>query len=90
MSPAPYLTGRPLVVKLSSMARKPKPLSDQLRRAIRESDLSRYAICKATGIDQSAMSKFLAGRVGLGLASVDRLADFLGLKLVKHVTKKGR
>ena len=78
------------MVTISSMARKPKPLSDQLRRAIRESGLSRYAICKATDIDQSAMSKFLAGRVGLSLASVDRLADFLGLKLVKRMTQKGR
>ena len=72
------------------MAQRRKLLSNQLRQAVRDSGLSSYAICKATGIDQSTMSKFLAGRVGLGLASIDRLADFLGLKLVKHVTKKGR
>ncbi len=72
------------------MAQRRKLLSDQLRQAVRDSGLSRYAICKATGIDQSTMSKFLAGRVGLGLESIDRLADFLGLKLVKHVTKNGR
>jgi len=59
--------------------------SDQIRGVVKTSGYSRYAICKATGIDQGAMSHFLAGHRGLSLDSLDALADFLGL----HVTLQG-
>lgn len=58
-----------------------KPLSDQIREAIKASDLSRYAICKAIGWDQGAMSHFLSGRRGMSLETLDRLADLLGWRL---------
>jgi hypothetical protein len=65
--------------------------SDQLRRAIEESGLSRYAINKAAGIDKGVMSKFMAGKVGLRMESVDRIVSVLSLKLVVEsspITKK--
>lgn len=64
-------------------ARKPKPikLSDQLRQAIRESKHSRYAIWKATGIDQAVLSHFLLGRRGMSIQSLDVLCEFLDLDL---------
>jgi hypothetical protein len=34
------------------------------------------------GIDQAAMSRFMAGKAGLTTASVDALADVLGLDVV--------
>ncbi len=69
------------------MARK-RTLGDQLRRAIKATDLSRYVICQATGIDQSSMSKFMAGQVGLGLPSLEQLVGFLDLELTPR--RKGR
>ena len=70
--------------------RRQKTLSDQLRQAIKTSGHTRYAICKATGIDQAAMSKFMKGQVGLSLASLEQLTDFLRLELVRRPDKKGR
>lgn len=63
-----------------------KRFSDQIRQAVDASDLSRYAICKALGIDQAVMSRFMAG-AGMELANIDRLADLLGLK-VKRPAKR--
>jgi len=57
-------------------------LSDQIRRAVDAAGVSRYAICKAAGLDKGAMSHFMAGHVGLSLPSLDVLADVLGLRIV--------
>ncbi len=68
-------------------------LTDQLREAIDGSGLSRYAICKAIELDQATMSKFMKRKQGLALDTVDKLGEFLGLKLVtdtKAATGKGR
>lgn len=56
-------------------------LTDQIRRAIDESGESRYAIWKATGIDQAALSRFMAGKTGLSLDALDVLADHLRLTI---------
>ncbi len=72
------------------MKKKPpqrKMLSDQLREALRNADTTRYAINKATGIDQSVLAKFLHGERGMSLPSIDLLADFLGLELVEKKRK---
>ena len=63
-------------------------LTDQVLRAVNDSPLSRYAICKAAGIDQAVMSRFMAGKAGLSLKSLDALADALGLELKKRKGKK--
>jgi hypothetical protein len=55
--------------------------SDQLRQAVRESELTRYAISVRTGIDQGTLSRFIRGERGMSLDSVDRLMDCLGLEI---------
>jgi hypothetical protein len=74
------------------MKKRRVKLSDQLRGAVDKSGMSRYAICKATGIDQGMFSHFMAGRIGMGLGNVDALADLLGLRIVadKPKTRKAR
>ena len=67
---------------LSMARRTPKTLSEQLRATIDASEMSRYAICKVTGIHPSAMSRFMAGRVGLTLAHIEALCALLGLELI--------
>jgi transcriptional regulator with XRE-family HTH domain len=59
-------------------------LSDQIRRAVDDSGLSRRAICKASGLHKSAMSRFMAGKRGLSLMALDRLAAVLALDLTAH------
>jgi plasmid maintenance system antidote protein VapI len=61
-----------------------EPFTEQLKRAIRESELSCYALSQATGVDQSTLSKFLSGQRGLSLDSVDKLVDALGLTLISQ------
>jgi len=65
-------------------------LSDQLREAIDASGMSRYAVCKALGVDQGLMSRFMAGKGGLSMETIDMLADLLGLKLVRTKPAKGK
>lgn len=61
-------------------------LSDELRQAIERSGVSRYSIWQQTGIDQGSLSKFMDGERGLGMESIDKLADLLGL----HIAAKSR
>lgn len=64
-----------------------------IRHAIESSDASRYRISKDTGIAQSVLSRFLSGERGLDLATVERLADYLELRVTiepKNKANKGR
>jgi hypothetical protein len=65
------------------MARSPEPksFSDQIRAAVDASELSRYRICKEIGISESTMSRFMAGKGGLSMGSLDPLASLLGLEI---------
>ena len=62
--------------------------SESLRRAIRESGMTRYAISVRTGIAQSTLSRFMKGERGLSLTAIDRLMDALGLEV--RPRKRGR
>lgn len=61
------------------MAQERVRFSDQIRQAIDTAGVSRYAICKAAGIDQAALSRFMSGQAGLQLSTIDVLADVLVL-----------
>ena len=63
------------------MGKKPIKLSDQVRRAVDASGLSRYRISKEIGVAESTMSRFMSGQGGLSLANLDALADLLGLDI---------
>jgi len=64
------------------MKQKRPKLSEQIRRAVDACPMSRYAICCEAFVDQAAMSRFMAGKVGLSMASLDALAGVLGLEVV--------
>ncbi|MGD0461920.1 MAG: helix-turn-helix transcriptional regulator [Tepidisphaeraceae bacterium] len=73
------------------MPQKPLPMSDQIRRAIDASGMSRYRICKEIGIPQSTMSRFMSGKLGLSMEVLDRLGALLGLEIVAGQQKvKGK
>jgi transcriptional regulator with XRE-family HTH domain len=56
-------------------------ISEALRRAIESSQLSRYQICKRTGVSESTLSRFMSGEASLKLTTVDQLAEVLGIEL---------
>jgi transcriptional regulator with XRE-family HTH domain len=67
-----------------------KRFSDQIRDAVNASGMSRYAICKAIGFNQGAMSRFMAGKAGLSMEMLDLLAELLGLAVVTRPRVKGK
>ena len=78
---------------------KPKRpmLSDAVRQAVRDYDGPHASICRAARINEGLLSHFMAGHKSLSLASLDRLADVLGLRIVQEgpqrippPAKKGR
>lgn len=86
-----YLPIRQLRCRLWSVGKKRLRLSDQIRRAIDGCGMTRYAISKATGIEQSALSRFMSGERGLPMKTLDRLADFLDLNITTgRRTRVGR
>ena len=64
------------------MSKQRQRMTDAVRRAIRTAGVSRHRICREAGIDKASISRFMAGKTGLTLASLDRLADVLGLDVV--------
>ena len=64
-----------------------KRFSDQIRQAVDASGMTRYRICKTLGLDQSVLSRFMAG-AGMELANIDRLADLLGLTLTRPAKRR--
>jgi transcriptional regulator with XRE-family HTH domain len=63
-------------------------LLEQLRNIIQNSGQSRYAIAKATGIHESALSRFMSNERGLTIEAVETLVDYLGLEIV--IRSKGK
>jgi len=74
------------------MAKRPKrrdSFSNQLRRIIQESELSRNQICLAADIDPSHLHRFVHGTGRLTNDTIDRLAPVLRLRLVANSKKGG-
>ena len=70
-----------------------KQFSDEIRVAVQNCGKTRYRIAKETGIDAATLCRFVQGRVGLSMDSLDRLANEIGLHVAsthKPRAKKGR
>ena len=65
-------------------------LSDQVRAAVEQSGIQQKVLCQATGIDPGSLCRFVAGKSGLTLSLIDRLADELDLHLVTGNRKPGK
>ena len=56
-------------------------LSQALKDALRASDKSMYQIAQDAGVSQIVVSRFLSGERDIRMATADKLAEVLGLKL---------
>jgi transcriptional regulator with XRE-family HTH domain len=64
-------------------------IAKQLRSAILASNESHRQIALRSGIDKAQISRFLAGKSGLSIASAESLAEVLGLKICFEKTRAG-
>ena len=60
----------------------PRSLSACLKKAMKQSPKTSYQLAKEAGVSQIMVSRFLSGKRDIRLATADRLAHVLGLKLV--------
>jgi plasmid maintenance system antidote protein VapI len=58
-----------------------EPISQTLRKTIRERDLTAYAAAKRAGVSVDAVQRFMSAKRGLTLATADKLAEVLELTL---------
>ena len=74
------------------MAKQPIKFSDQIRQAVIDSEFSMYRISIDTGLDESALGKFVRGERGFSLESINILAAYLDLRVVTggKLKKEGR
>lgn len=84
-----YLRSRQVAGALAAV-RRAKTLTDQLREAVRRSRVTRYRLSQELRIDQGGLSRFVSGERGLSLEAIDRLAHYLGLRLVGRRQRRGR
>jgi ribosome-binding protein aMBF1 (putative translation factor) len=59
----------------------PDSLSEALKRSIQASGMTVYEIAKRAGVSQIVISRFLSGERDIRMATADKLAEVLGLKL---------
>jgi DNA-binding phage protein len=66
-------------------------ITERIQEAIRSGGMSRYAISRATGIDQGLLCRFLKGQSSLSFETADKVLDALGLEILirPRRTRKG-
>jgi len=83
------LDNYPSIVYDAGMAkRRSNKMTDQIRRAIDDSGLTRYRIAQETGIDESTLAKFYNGHRGLSMDALNRLGELLNLRIVMDYKPK--
>ena len=65
-----------VILHTMNVSRSIPPISDLLRRAITESDISYKALQKETGVTRASIMRFVRGDQSLSLDMADRLAAF--------------
>ena len=73
---------------MAKRRRKPKSLSDQLRKIIEHGPLTRYRISQDSGVDASQLLRFVHGRGKLTTDTLDRIGDVLKLRIVSELEEK--
>ena len=67
---------------LMGKRKRRKTFSEQLRKIIEDSELSRNQLCKAAQLDPSHLHRFVHGTGRLTNDSIDKIADVLNIRLV--------
>lgn len=62
--------------------------NDTIRRAIRASGLSLYAVARDSGLNIAPVQRFMAAEHGMSVASAEKVGRLVGLEL-RPVKQKG-
>jgi transcriptional regulator with XRE-family HTH domain len=68
-------------------------LVDAIRQAVEASGKTRYRIAKESGVSAGQLSRLVNGERGMTVDTIERLADYLGLRITiepKGKTTKAR
>ena len=65
-------------------------LTGQLRRFVADSGKTLGQITRDTGIDKSALSRFINGERGVSMKVLDTLGGYLQLRIISDKPRKGR
>ena len=76
-------------VMMEPVSRRTNRLEQTLKDAMRQSPMSRAEISRVTGITESSLSRFVAGKHDLCLDAADRLLRLFEIQL-RHKRKKKR
>jgi plasmid maintenance system antidote protein VapI len=63
------------------MAKKPKPINEALKAAIKASRLTHYAVAKLAEVSPAQIDRFMAGERDLRLDTAAAIAAALGMEL---------
>jgi transcriptional regulator with XRE-family HTH domain len=59
---------------------KKQTVSERIRRAVETADVTRYRIAQETGLEESALSRFVSRERGLSMEALDALAEFFEMQ----------
>jgi transcriptional regulator with XRE-family HTH domain len=65
-------------------------LIEAMRKAVESSGQTRYRIAKESGVSAAQLSRLVNGERGLSVDSVEKLADYLGLRITVEPKAKAR
>ncbi len=63
-------------------------LTNAIRAAVKASDQTPYAIAKGANVARSQLSRLLSGESGMTVDTIERLADYLGLRITIELKSK--
>lgn len=65
-----------------------KSIFEQIRKAIKASEKTRYRLSKETGISQPQLSRLMSKQEGLSVENIEKLADAMGLEIIIRPAKR--
>lgn len=65
-------------------------LTNAIRAAVKASNQTPYAIAKGANVARSQLSRLLSGESGMAVDTIERLADYLGLRITIEPKSKPR
>ena len=66
------------------------PIYEEIREAIAKGEKTRYRLWKESGITQGHLSEFMAGRRGLSVENLEKLAACLDLEITARRVRRKR